>query len=166
IEVESVVGEGSCFTVWLPTQPMVPATSGKAMPKSNLTLKAQGTVALVENQEEMATLICEILTAAGYKVIWLIDGSTAIKQIALLKPQTIIIDWQLPTREGYEMTQWLRQSSTTGGVKILALTIPSLPNIEQQEMMEVVDDYLYKPIEPMDLLYRVMALVESYSAAL
>ncbi|NEO01550.1 MAG: response regulator transcription factor, partial [Moorea sp. SIO3I7] len=86
--------------------------------------------------------------------------------IALLKPQTIIIDWQLPTREGYEMTQWLRQSSTTGGVKILALTIPSLPKVEQQEMMEVVDDYLYKPIEPMDLLYRVMALVESYSAAL
>ncbi|NEO60404.1 MAG: GAF domain-containing protein [Moorea sp. SIO4G2] len=166
IEVESVVGEGSCFTVWLPTQPMAPVTSGKAMPKSNLTLKAQGTVALVENQEEIATLICEILTAAGYKVIWLIDASTAIKQIALLKPQTIIIDWQLPTREGYEMTQWLRQSSTTGGVKILALTIPTVPKVEQQEMMEVVDDYLYKPIEPMGLLYRVMALVESYSAAL
>jgi len=166
IEVESVVAEGSCFTVWLPTQLMVPATSGKSLPKSNLTLKAQGTVALVENQEEIATLICDILTAAGYKVIWLIDASTAIKQIALLKPETIIIDWQLPTREGYEMTQWLRQSSTTGGVKILALTIPSLPNIEQQEMMEVVDDYLYKPIEPMDLLYRVMALVESYRAAL
>ncbi|NEQ86332.1 MAG: GAF domain-containing protein, partial [Moorea sp. SIO2I5] len=166
IEVESVVGEGSCFTVWLPTQPMATVTSGKALPKSNLTLKAQGTVALVENQEEIATLICEILTAAGYKVIWLIDASTAIKQIALLKPQTIIIDWQLPTREGYEMTQWLRQSSTTGGVKILALTIPTLPNLEQQEMMEVVDDYLYKPIEPMELLYRVMALVESYSAAL
>ncbi|NEP33542.1 GAF domain-containing hybrid sensor histidine kinase/response regulator [Moorena sp. SIO3B2] len=166
IEVESVVGEGSCFTVWLPTQPMTPATSEKALPKSNLTLKAQGTVALVENQEEIATLICEILTAAGYKVIWLIDASTAIKQIALLKPQTIIIDWQLPTREGYEMTQWLRQSSTTGGVKILALTIPTVPKVEQQEMMEVVDDYLYKPIEPMELLYRVMALVESYSAAL
>ncbi|WP_424098006.1 ATP-binding protein [Moorena producens] len=166
IEVESVVGEGSCFTVWLPTQPMAPATSEKALPKSNLTLKAQGTVALVENQEEIATLICEILTAAGYKVIWLIDASTAIKQIALLKPQTIIIDWQLPTREGYEMTQWLRQSSTTGRVKILALTIPTVPKVEQQEMMEVVDDYLYKPIEPMGLLYRVMALVESYSAAL
>ncbi|NEP47906.1 MAG: GAF domain-containing protein [Moorea sp. SIO3C2] len=166
IEVESVVAEGSFFTVWLPNQPIAPATSGKALPKSNLTLKAQGTVALVENQEEIATLICEILTAAGYKVIWLIDASTAIKQIAFLKPQTIIIDWQLPTREGYEMTQWLRQSSTTGGVKILALTIPSLPNLEQQEMMEVVDDYLYKPIEPMELLYRVMALVESYSAAL
>ncbi|NEO16630.1 MAG: GAF domain-containing protein [Moorea sp. SIO3F7] len=166
IEVESVVGEGSCFTVWLPTQPMAPVISEKALPKSNLTLKAQGTVALVENQEEIATLICEILTAAGYKVIWLIDASTAIKQIALLKPQTIIIDWQLPTREGYEMTQWLRQSSTTGGVKILALTIPTVPKVEQQEMMEVVDDYLYKPIEPMGLLYRVMALVESYSAAL
>ncbi|NEO68085.1 GAF domain-containing hybrid sensor histidine kinase/response regulator [Moorena sp. SIO3H5] len=166
IEVESLVGEGSCFTVWLPTQPMAAVTSGKALPKSNLILKAQGTVTLVENQEEIATLICEILTAAGYKVIWLIDASTAIKQIALLKPQTIIIDWQLPTREGYEITQWLRQSSTTSEVKILALTIPSLPNIEQQEMMEVVDDYLYKPIKPMELLYRVMALVESYSAAL
>lgn len=161
IEVESVVAEGSCFTVWLPNQPMVPTTSGKALPKSNLSLKGQGTVALVENQEEIATLICEILTAAGYKVIWLIDGSTAIKQIALLKPQTIIIDWQLPTREGYEMTQWLRQSSTTGGVKILALTIPTVPKVEQQEMMGVVDDYLYKPIEPMELLYRVIALVAS-----
>ncbi|NEQ11868.1 MAG: DNA-binding response regulator, partial [Moorea sp. SIO4E2] len=46
-------------------------------------------------------------------------------------------------------------------VKILALTIPTVPKVEQQEMMEVVDDYLYKPIEPMELLYRVMALVAS-----
>jgi two-component system sensor histidine kinase/response regulator len=58
----------------------------------------------VEDHEESATPICEILTAAGYQVVWLIDGSTAVEQIELLQPKAVIVDWQLRGMDGYEIT--------------------------------------------------------------
>jgi two-component system sensor histidine kinase/response regulator len=158
IEVESVVNEGSVFTVWLPTQPIPSTTSAKATVKNNS--KPQGSIVLVESHEESATPICEALTTAGYQVVWLIDGSTAIDQIKLLQPRAVIVDWQLPGVDGYEMTYSLRNSPKTQQIKILALTT-SMPTDQEYELRSEVDDYLPKPIEPVQLLDKITALMEN-----
>jgi len=158
IEVESVVNEGSVFTVWLPTQPIPSTTSAKATVKNNS--KPQGSIVLVENHEETATPICEALTTAGYQVVWLIDGSTAIDQIKLLQPRAVIVDWQLPGVDGYEMVYSLRNSPTTQQIKILALTTP-IPTDQEYELRSEVDDYLPKPIETVQLLDKITALMEN-----
>ncbi|MGQ4646600.1 ATP-binding protein [Lyngbya aestuarii] len=159
IEVESVVGEGSFFTVWLPDQETTPTTPARArrIPKNNT--KPQGTIVLVEEQEDSATLICEILTAAGYQVVWLVDGPTAIEQVELLKPKAVIIDWQLPGMDGYELSLHLRNSSATQQIKLLALTAEEPSEEQEYELSIMVDNYLPKPIEPVKLLKTVTALM-------
>ena len=159
IEVESVVGEGSLFTVWLPSQPIVPAAPVKVTATQRQSPKPQGIIVLVEDHEESATPICEILTAAGYQVIWLIDGSTAVEQIELLQPKAVIVDWQIRGMDGYEISQCLRNSPTTKQIKVLVLTSPTLPKNQEHDLSAVVDDYLPKPVEPAQLLHKVIALM-------
>lgn len=159
ITVESVFGEGSLFTVWLPSQMLVTAIP-KVTTTPNYISMPQGSVVLVEDQEEIATSICEILTAASYQVIWLTDASTAVEQIALLQPKAVILCWELLGMDSSEMTLSLRNSPETRQIKVLALTNSTL--LEQEnELNAIADDYLCKPIEPLQLLHKVTALMKN-----
>jgi two-component system sensor histidine kinase/response regulator len=161
ITVESVVAQGSLFTVWLPNNPITTDTEESlklTVAPSYLSIP-NGIIVLVEEQEETATAICEILTAGGYQIIWLIDAATAIQQIALLQPKTVILSWQLAGMDGLEMMQSLRNSPETQNIKVLALTNPNLPGNQEQDLSLIVDAYLFKPIEPIQLLHKVIAIM-------
>ncbi len=159
IQVESVVGEGSCFTVWLPTHPLGSVTSSKTTTTQRQSPKPQGSIVLVEANEESATPICDILTAAGYQVVWLIDGLTAIEQIKLLQPQAVIVDWQLLGIDGYEIICCLRNSPVTQQIKVLALTTPTWSQDQEYDLNCRADDYLPQPVEPVELLHKITALI-------
>ncbi len=159
IGVESAVGEGSTFTVWLPDQSKLSASPAKSRANARSRSPSRGSVVLVCDREEMATLICELLTAADYQVVWLVDGATALGQIELLQPKVVLIDWQLPGLDGTELTDSLHNSREAGFIKVLAITTANLPAEQDAQMKAIVDGYLCKPIEPTPLLHKVMALV-------
>ena len=157
IEVESAVGEGSTFTVWLPAQPLSPAVPALAaeVPKES-PARFQGGIVLIEDDEEMATMICDILTVAGYQVVWLIEGSTAIEQIELLEPVAVIVDMELPGMDGNEIISELRQSPVGQELKVLGLTAKTPYVVELGG--EGADDLLLKPVEPARLLQKITQL--------
>lgn len=161
ITVESVVGEGSLFTVWLPNQPIAISSTSKVTTKQNNNFQPQGSIVLVEDQEENAAAICEILTASSYQVIWLMNGSTAVEQIELLQPNAVILAWQLAGLDSYEITHNLRSSPTTQHIKILALATSPISEKYEQVLCAEVDDYLHKPIEPIQLINKITALIEN-----
>ncbi len=156
IEVESTVGVGSIFTVWLPCQPTTSMGGRTALPAADI---APGRVALIADREESATLICDILTAADYQVVWLIEGSAAVKQIEILQPQIVIVDVQLSGMSGYEVMRLLRKSKQTGQIKILALIPQENPENLLNILAEKADDYLTKPVIPPQLLEAIAALM-------
>ncbi|MGB8698032.1 MAG: ATP-binding protein, partial [Thermosynechococcaceae cyanobacterium] len=84
IEVNSAAGQGATFTVELPNQRLL--QSGDAMLQLPYSPDNNTRIVLIEDDEEVATLICEMLTAAGYHVVWLLEDSTAIEQIHFLQP--------------------------------------------------------------------------------
>lgn len=157
IDVESVVGKGSLFTVWLPDQPLV---SSKATANHKKNSNSHGSIVLVEDDGESAALICEVLTAAGYHVVWLIDGSTALAQIELLQPKAVIVDWQLRGMDGYEITYCLRSSPSTQHIKVLALTTHAITKEQEIDLSTIADDYLVKPIKQSQLLRQVTILMK------
>jgi two-component system sensor histidine kinase/response regulator len=159
IGVESAIGEGSTFTVWLPNQSKPSASPTKSTANARTRSPSRGSVVLVCDREEMATLICELLTAADYQVVWLVDGATALGQIELLQPKVVLIDWQLPGLDGTELTYSLHNSPEAGLIKVLAITTANLSEEQEAQMKAIVDDYLFKPVEPTPLLHKVMALV-------
>lgn len=160
IEVQSVEGQGSTFTVWLPTQ-ILSDQQAQINPAAGAPASATrtGRIVLIEDHEESATLICDILTAAGYQVVWMVEGSVAVEQIQLLQPVVLITDIQLPGMDGYELIRSLRRHPQTQRLKILVLTAKAMPEDRQLCLRAGADDYLTKPVQPEHLLEKISALV-------
>jgi two-component system, sensor histidine kinase and response regulator len=166
IEVESTPDLGSIFTVKIPSKPQInkpllnqakPNTSPEGSLSHHNYEKPKSRLILIEENEEIAQIICDLLTVAGYQVVWIIEASTAVQQIELLQPVAVIIDMRLPGRRGSEIIEELRHKTTTKNLKILALT----SNLEQEyhRNSSQPNDYLLKPIKPEQLLHKIHKLL-------
>jgi two-component system, sensor histidine kinase and response regulator len=165
IEVNSTVNVGSTFTVFIPIQNPIKDESSKfKYEKSNSSLplhssSLRGSIVLVEEDEETAMLICDILTAAGLQVVWMIEGSAAVEQIELLQPNAVIVDMRLPGMNGREIIQQLRQKLATENLKILALTANEIPADQISIVTAGANNCLAKPIQPQQLLDKIIDLM-------
>ena len=109
IEVNSVVHQGSIFTVWLPDQRdrndgkfnvnsehngAANTITGTVGGTSNAPLGASGTkksVMLIDGGSERPLILCNLLTAAGHDVVWVDDGAMAIAQFRSIHPDLVIL---------------------------------------------------------------------------
>jgi len=144
IQVESSLGKGSKFTVYLPDAPL-PARPLDNHPEEKVCHPpSEGQVLLLENDDSSATLICELLTVAGYHVIWLMDSETVLQQLNLLDPFLAIVNLELLPNDRTFFTA-LREQCQDPPVKFVGLAPESL-NLEAME--SVLDFYLRKPLVP------------------
>ncbi|MEL7035686.1 MAG: ATP-binding protein [Cyanobacteria bacterium J06592_8] len=165
IKLTSTEKVGSTFTVHIPTQPMLTQESQKRIKSSAFrtslpttsTHNSRGRFILIEDDEEIATLICEILTAAGYQVVWLVEGLTALEQIKLLQPTAVIVDMHLPRQDSYEIIDHLKNTTATQHIKILAIASSEVLKASEEAFINQVDDCISKPIQPNQLLNKIIS---------
>ncbi|MEM1309617.1 MAG: ATP-binding protein, partial [Cyanobacteria bacterium P01_H01_bin.153] len=158
ISVNSRIGVGSVFTARIPSQRLDFRTESRTpaiAPDVGVVMPVLGRILLVEDQEERAALICDLLTAADYQVIWMVEGSRVVEQVALLQPTIVIINLNLASTVGQRIVATLRESLVASQVKILALSRqPAL-----QKNMVGVDAIASLPLDPELLLEQVNALL-------
>lgn len=151
IQVDSQVGKGSTFTVRLPLQ-------GEPSPPQHyqLPMLEEGTkrIVLLEKDEDNAAIACEMLTAAGYEVIWLIESDQLALQLDMLRPVMLIADLSLinPEVSNIRATQL---AITALNTKVLALTTHQCSASSSMAH----HDILPKPIDPKALLAKVRQLL-------
>ncbi|MEO0416348.1 MAG: response regulator, partial [Verrucomicrobiota bacterium] len=124
------------------------------------TAPIMGRIVLIEDQDDVAGAICDLLTAADYQVIWMIEGSRVVEQVALLQPTVVIINMSLSRIDGRRIVSALREALVTSKVKILALNSRPI----SQSSFNDVDDTLTLPLEPEFLLEKVNALIVTAAA--
>ncbi|NEQ29449.1 MAG: GAF domain-containing protein [Leptolyngbya sp. SIO4C5] len=163
ISVQSRVGSGSIFTVRLPRQVPRSSKAELAQQLSHSSEPVTGRVVLVEEQEEVASVICDMLTAADYQVIWLVDGSQVVEQIDLLQPRAVIINLQLTSANGQQIINSLRRYTAAHHTRILAITAD--PGLETTVIPQTgIDQMIVQPIDPEKLLATVNALMSQTTA--
>ncbi|ASC74050.1 hypothetical protein XM38_050240 [Halomicronema hongdechloris C2206] len=161
IQVSSTVGEGSVFMVRLPMQSLAGPTRPMASAPAITADSEVGRIVLVEDNEETASLICDLLTAADYQVIWVMEGSTVVEQVKLLQPAAVIINLNMADTHGGGIMQALRSTPTTASVKIVALI--DVGDAEQSMAAHRVgaDEVLPAAIVPDQLLTTIHTLMTS-----
>ncbi|MEO0374435.1 MAG: ATP-binding protein [Cyanobacteria bacterium P01_A01_bin.17] len=160
IEVSSVEGKGSVFTVELPNQKLQPPPEAQEVVSS---ITSSGRIILVEDEEDTANLMCDMLTAAGYQVIWTVEVSTAIEQTRLLQPEVVIIDIDQPVQNRLEMIRQLRKRlNTDQPIKILVMVAAEHDALGTAAAH--VDAYLSKPVDPQYLVHRIDRLLQHTNA--
>lgn len=149
IEVDSTEGKGSIFTVGLP-KPMAepPAAVTNTLPPlaaTDLLTYPEGRIVLVSDDEATATLICSILTTAGYQVVWLVDGE--VERLLALAPLAVILTEPFNYGDVQELVDDLRRRCTTAQIKIFILGA--------QGNYRGVDRYIPMPINPEGFLQQI-----------
>ncbi|NEP63521.1 MAG: GHKL domain-containing protein, partial [Symploca sp. SIO2G7] len=154
IQVVSTPGKGSMFTVRIPLQhPDGVANSFQSIEP------VTGRIILLEDDESSASLICDLLTAANYQVIWVIEGSRIVHQVEILQPVAIILNHHLVSGNSQYIVDDLKHYVATSGIKVISLM--DAEDMGSNDGLQGFDDYLIKPIDPPTLLSKIQILAQS-----
>jgi PAS domain S-box-containing protein len=126
VAVESAVGQGSCFTVWLPFRAPEEgvSTSIKVPAAPFIETRSDGRTALVvEDDFKSADLIRVQLEAQGFKVLHAATAEAALL-LAVQQPLSLItLDIMLPNMDGWELLSRLKQVPALGRIPIVIISI-------------------------------------------
>ncbi len=155
IQIDSQVGKGSTFTVRLPVQSESMPPQPYQIPQLD---EGKKRVILLETDEENAAIACEMLTAAGYEVIWLIESDQLAMQLNLLRPVMLIANLSLIDPH-ISNVKAIQLAITALNAKVLALTNAS----DSDSASMAHHDILQKPIDPKVLLDKVRKLMLTHA---
>jgi len=113
-------------------------------------------VLVVEDEIEIARVVRDYLRNAGFEVIVVGDGGSAIASVRSAKPDLLVLDLGLPGRDGLDVAREIRRWSDT---PIVMLTARG-DETDRIVGLEIgADDYVVKPFSPKELVARVRAVL-------
>jgi two-component system, OmpR family, alkaline phosphatase synthesis response regulator PhoP len=114
------------------------------------------TVLVVEDEIEIARVVRDYLRNAGFEVIVVGDGGSAVASVRSAKPDLLVLDLGLPGRDGLDVAREIRRWSNT---PIVMLTARG-DETDRIVGLEIgADDYVVKPFSPKELVARVRAVL-------
>jgi DNA-binding response OmpR family regulator len=115
-----------------------------------------GTILLVEDEEDIATLVRTYLERDGFRVIWAARGAEGLLALGEHDIRLAILDLQLPDADGLDHCRTIRQTSRLPIVIVTARD----EEIDRITGLELgADDYVTKPFSPRELVARVHAVL-------
>lgn len=111
-------------------------------------------ILVVDDDADLAAMLCMVLEAEGYQTSHAADGETALTMFQQLNPNLVLLDGMLPGLDGVEVCQRIR---TNSGVPIIMLTARTDTDDVVRGLEAGADDYVVKPFNPVELKARVRA---------
>ena len=106
------------------------------------------TIIIVEDQPDNLKLLATLLTIKGHQVIGLPNGDRLAEIVRTHQPapQLVLLDIQLPGRDGYALLEELKGLPERSW-KVVALTAYALPDDRARASAAGFDGYITKPID-------------------
>lgn len=119
-------------------------------------------ILVVEDDKELRDLFCTVLNENGYTALPAEDGLAAFSVLDSTYIDLVISDIMMPRMDGYELTRTLREA----GYSMPVLMITAKDNImdKRDGFRAGTDDYMVKPIDVNEMLWRVEALLRRCQA--
>lgn len=117
------------------------------------------TILIVDDDPNILKLVSVHLTEVGYKVFKAENGNEALEALEKEKCDLAVVDVMMPYMDGYSLTKEIRELYD---IPIILLTAKNQIEDKEQGFQSGTDDYLVKPFEPKELLFRIKALLRRY----
>ncbi len=157
LNVQSEVGAGSTFTVYLPAL-IAPAPASAKAPATSV--KGKETLLVVDDEQDVLDLMRDTLEGQGYKVFAASDAATALdlyrrifQDVAL-----VITDIVMPNMDGRELIRQIKDINPD--MKVLAVSGYSRYVADKDEIHDI-DGFLQKPFESYYLLSVVRRILDA-----
>ena len=114
-------------------------------------------ILVVDDDKNIRLLFRAELENAGYTVVTASDGVEALEIMDREHIDLVVLDIMMPNMDGYEFTRLLRESQNN--LPILMVSAKQLPADKHKGFIVGTDDYITKPIDGEEMLYRIRALL-------
>lgn len=115
---------------------------------------AQEKIMIIDDEEDIVSLVRLHLARQGYDVVWTTDSTQALRLFEREQPQLILLDVMMQGLDGYELCSRIREQST------VPLIFMSCKGRDMDKVMGLSiggDDYITKPFSMTELAARVQA---------
>jgi signal transduction histidine kinase/CheY-like chemotaxis protein len=130
IEVSSVLGKGSVFTVILPVkdgETQEPKLEESLVPNvlafPGDRSAARGTVLVIEDNVASRDLLCRFLEKEGYRILTAANGKEGLDLARQSRPDLITLDLILPGMDGWQVLTELKSDPGMSSIPVILITI-------------------------------------------
>lgn len=116
-------------------------------------------IMIVEDEEDIVTLLRYNLEKEGFETEAVTDGAKAFNAIKVYQPTLILLDWMLPGISGVDICKLVRYDNDLRGVPIIMLTARGEEADKIKGLTIGADDYMTKPFSVPELVARIRALL-------
>ena len=117
------------------------------------------TVLIVEDEPDAAELFAVMMRVNGYNVVKMFCSTPAMKMIAQVKPNIVILDIMMPDISGLEVLKFMRREAELKDIPVVVVSAKSAPEDIQAGMEAGATTYLTKPVAYLDLIHAVENLI-------
>jgi CheY-like chemotaxis protein len=111
----------------------------------------QKTILVVEDEEDTAELLSEMLKVSGFQVVSSAQSQKAIELIQAKPPNGIVLDIMLADVSGLEVLRFVRQDPELSQIPVIVVSAKALPSDIKTGMEAGATAYLTKPVSYLDL---------------
>jgi signal transduction histidine kinase len=134
-------------------------------PPAHALAKAQRTVLVVEDDDEIRRFIAGFLRADGFRVLEASHGEEGIAKARSGYPDVVVSDVMMPVMSGVQMVQALRSHPETADLPVILLTARNEMDATLHGLGAGANDYVGKPFRPRELVARVETQLRLRDAA-
>ena len=147
ITVDSQPGQGATFTVHLPLNVSAEPQQGQVSPVA-ATIKPNAMILVVEDNDVNAQIVIDMLSHIGAKSMRVAEGETALRVLAKRQFDVILMDCQMPVKDGFETTRSLRsEPGPNQKTPVIALTANAFNEDRDACLAAGMNLHLSKPIK-------------------
>src|SRR5690625_4095525 len=117
------------------------------------------TILVVDDDQHIRHLVSLHLKEEGFSVLEAKNGEDALRKLEINPCDLAVVDIMMPIIDGYVLTKDIRQFYD---IPIILLTAKNQIEDKEKGFLSGTDDYLVKPFEPRELIYRIKALFRRY----
>ena len=118
------------------------------------------TILIVEDNELNMKLFHDLLEAQGYDLLEAREGPSALGLARAHRPDLIVMDIQLPSISGLEVTRWLKEDPELAHIPVVAVTAFAMKGDEARILQGGCEAYIAKPISVGRFLETIRRLLE------
>ena len=117
-------------------------------------------ILVVEDEPDTAEMFAEMLRLRGYRVFKSYGSATAMRQLALEKPDAVVLDIMMPDISGLEVLRFMRREPVYENIPVIVVSAKGLLSDIKAGMDAGAAIYLTKPVAFSDLIKAVEDVIQ------
>ncbi len=125
-----------------------------------MSTNAPKKILIVDDEPSIVLSLEFLMKKAGYTVVSAADGNEGLDAVTAEHPDLVLLDVNMPGRNGYEVCQAIRQRPDGKAIRIVMLTAKGREVEREKGLAMGADDYVTKPFSTKQVVDIVRRLLE------